>query len=378
MALAGLKAAQPARTVLDAGEREHLLGRGGRDEARAARRGDQAHTHGAAVAHRLVRDSVRRAGRIAPVAAADGHDAELRERHRALDRVGDLGGALDAEADVAVRVTDGDEGLEARALAGGRLLLDGHDLHALVLEVLEEVVDDLRLLDRERVEEDLLDRRDLASLDEAAQLGYGHPLLVVVAAAPAAATATVATPAVTAPAAVATPATVWRGEGEYVGTESATRQGLAGTRLFIRNSVRKIVERSAGLRPQHESFHPLKQLARVYNGGKQTHHRDRSPHARHARVQHLPSWPRIVNRQEKLNGVRKPSGVGVPVISKGGWIQSDSHRQGNVCDYNDDAAIALPSQSTHRQILRAAKTCAAGPATARSRLSDAWRLSCAS
>jgi hypothetical protein len=43
-------------------------------------------------------------------------------------------GALDSEADVAVGVADGDKGLEARALAGACLLLDGHDLQHLVLQ----------------------------------------------------------------------------------------------------------------------------------------------------------------------------------------------------------------------------------------------------
>ena len=33
-----------------------------------------------------------------------------------------------------VAVTDGDEGLEPRALTGARLLLDGHDLQNLVLQ----------------------------------------------------------------------------------------------------------------------------------------------------------------------------------------------------------------------------------------------------
>ena len=114
------------------------------------------------------------------------------------------------EADVTVEVAHGDVGLEARALAGRRLLLDGLDGHNLVLELArgrgEEVVDDLVLLDRpefgktspekrpehtegavevERsklkissglwpkhaVKEDLLERADAALLHEAAELG---------------------------------------------------------------------------------------------------------------------------------------------------------------------------------------------------------------
>ena len=109
-----------------------------------------------------------------------------------------------------VEVAHGDVGLEARALAGRRLLLYGLDGHNFVLELArgrgEEVVDNLVLLDRpefgknspekrsehtegavevERsklkissglwpkhaVKEDLLERADAALLYEAAELG---------------------------------------------------------------------------------------------------------------------------------------------------------------------------------------------------------------
>ena len=54
--------------------------------------------------------------------------------------------ALNAEADVAALVTDGDEGLEAGDLTGGRHLLHGHDLHNLVLQLrAKEEVHDLVL-----------------------------------------------------------------------------------------------------------------------------------------------------------------------------------------------------------------------------------------
>ncbi len=42
----------------------------------------------------------------------------------------------------------------------------------------EEVVDDLVLLDRHRVEEDLLERADAALLHEAAELGHRNPLIL--------------------------------------------------------------------------------------------------------------------------------------------------------------------------------------------------------
>ena len=89
---------------------------------------------------------------------------------------------------MSVEIADRNVGLEARALAGRRLLLHGLDGHHLVLELArgrgEEVVDDLVLLDRHRVEEDLLERADAALLHEAAELGNRNPLILAVAAAP--------------------------------------------------------------------------------------------------------------------------------------------------------------------------------------------------
>ena len=142
---------------------QHLLRRARRDDARAARRGDQAHGDGAALARNLGRHGVHAADLVPPVAAADGHHRHLGGDDRAADGGRDLLRALDAEADVPVGVADAHEGLEARALAGARLLLDRHDLHDLVLEGgPQEVFDDLVLLDGHGEEVDLLEGLDLA------------------------------------------------------------------------------------------------------------------------------------------------------------------------------------------------------------------------
>mmetsp|Transcript_40036 Transcript_40036/g.128063 ORF Transcript_40036/g.128063 Transcript_40036/m.128063 type:complete len:232 (-) Transcript_40036:14-709(-) len=132
---------------------------------------------------------------VTPVPTADRDNLQLGEDDGTADGGGNLLGALDAEADVAVEVTDNDEGLEAGALTGTGLLLHGHNLHHLVLEgSAEEELDDLVLLDGHGEEVDLLERLNLALGDETAELGAGHPLLLVIplpAPAPAA-TATVA------------------------------------------------------------------------------------------------------------------------------------------------------------------------------------------
>merc|ERR1719253_2024363 len=120
---------------------------------------------------------------VAPVSTTNGDKLHLRRDDAAADGRGHLLGALGAQADVAGAVADQDVADEAVALTGGSHLLHGVDLHHLILEHtgLEELVNDLVLLDRERVEVDVLNSRDLAVLDEAAELGDRHPLLLLLA-----------------------------------------------------------------------------------------------------------------------------------------------------------------------------------------------------
>ena len=99
-----------------------------------------------------------------PVTSPDGDDGELGEDNGATNGGGDFLGALDAETDVTLAITDGNECLETGALTGAGLLLDGHDLHHFILELGQEGVDDLVLLDGQREEVDLLHGLDLAIL----------------------------------------------------------------------------------------------------------------------------------------------------------------------------------------------------------------------
>jgi hypothetical protein len=64
----------------------------------------------------------------APVSATNGNDAQLGDDYGGADCSGDFFGRLDAEADVALRVSDDYDGLESSALTGASLLLDGLDL----------------------------------------------------------------------------------------------------------------------------------------------------------------------------------------------------------------------------------------------------------
>lgn len=178
--------------VLNTGHVHQLLAGWGGDKTGTTGGRDEADTDGAALAGDLAGYSVGKAGFTSPVSTADRGDVELGAGDGTTDGVGDLGGALDAEAEVAGGISDSDEGLEAGTLTGGRLLLHGHDLHHLVLElVLHEEVDDLGLLDREGEEKDLLEGADLSLLHETAELSDGRPyVLVAVATSPAASAAT--------------------------------------------------------------------------------------------------------------------------------------------------------------------------------------------
>ncbi|KAF3968450.1 hypothetical protein CMV_007655 [Castanea mollissima] len=101
----------------------------------------------------------------------------------------DLLAALNTQPDVAIVVTDDDEGLEASSLIGTGLLLNRHDLHDLVLETRAELVHDLELLDWEGVKVDLLQGSYLIGMDEASELRDWHPLLLLLASPAAASTA---------------------------------------------------------------------------------------------------------------------------------------------------------------------------------------------
>lgn len=63
-----------------------------------------------------------------PVTTTDGDDAQLGDNDGGTDGGGDLLGGLDTQTDVALGVTNDDNGLETSTLTGTGLLLDGLDL----------------------------------------------------------------------------------------------------------------------------------------------------------------------------------------------------------------------------------------------------------
>ena len=90
--------------------------------------GTYADGDGTALAALLGGERVRKTEVGAPVTATNGDDAELGDDDGGADGSCDFLGGLDAETDVALGVTDDDDGLEAGALTGASLLLNGLDL----------------------------------------------------------------------------------------------------------------------------------------------------------------------------------------------------------------------------------------------------------
>ncbi|KAG6596190.1 hypothetical protein SDJN03_09370, partial [Cucurbita argyrosperma subsp. sororia] len=83
---------------------------------------------------------------------------------------------------MAITIADDDKRLETGSLSSTGLLLDRRDLHYLVLEArANECINDLVLLNRERVVVYLLQGLDFSLFYEATKLGDRNPLLLFVA-----------------------------------------------------------------------------------------------------------------------------------------------------------------------------------------------------
>ncbi|RZR99261.1 hypothetical protein BHM03_00028775 [Ensete ventricosum] len=138
--------------------------------------------HGRTLSGNLARHCMRLPDHVSPVASSNMDNRELGKNDGATDGGGDLLGALDAEVNMAVGVTNNDESLELGELAGTGLLLGGYNLHDLVFDVAtKETADDLMLLNGNEVEVDLLETGNLSLFHEAAKLGNRQPLLYLIA-----------------------------------------------------------------------------------------------------------------------------------------------------------------------------------------------------
>ncbi|KAL0616023.1 hypothetical protein AAY473_012868 [Plecturocebus cupreus] len=108
------------------------------------------------------------------------NNEEFGQNHGHVDGSGHLLGAVNTQTDVAIVVPNDNKHLEPGALASMGLLLYQHTLQNLILERgPQEKVHDLRFLDEQGEEIDFPEGLDLHDLHQAAQLGDGHPLLIL-------------------------------------------------------------------------------------------------------------------------------------------------------------------------------------------------------
>ena len=136
----------------DTSQLQETLDSGRCDKAGTTGSGNETDSDGTALSALLGGERVRLTKVGTPVTSSDGDNGELGDDDGGAEGGSDFLGGLDTKTNVALGVTDDDDSLEAGTLTGTGLLLDRLDLHDLVLELGEEEVDDLVLLDGERVE----------------------------------------------------------------------------------------------------------------------------------------------------------------------------------------------------------------------------------
>jgi hypothetical protein len=160
----------------DTSKGKDLLGSGGGDNTGTTGSRDQTRDGRTALASELAGNSVRLTKGRSPVTTTDRNDRELGKDDGTANSSSNFLGALDTETNVAVAVTNDNEGLESGTLTSTGLLLDRGDLHNLILKLGKEVVNDLVFLDGKREEVDLLNGLDLAILDKTTELSNGDPV----------------------------------------------------------------------------------------------------------------------------------------------------------------------------------------------------------
>jgi len=174
--------------IIDTSELEEFLGDGGTNNTSSSGGGDELASDGSSLTVNLGGDGMDSTNLVTPISSSDGDEGELGSDKGSLNGNLDFLSDLDSETDVTVVITDGNEGLEAGTLSGLGLLLDGDDLHDLILEsslgtvgVLDlgnEFLNDLSLLDWDSVSVDLFEGRNVSVHDESSELGLGGPFFL--------------------------------------------------------------------------------------------------------------------------------------------------------------------------------------------------------
>jgi len=214
--------------IVDSGVVQDLLGDLSGDNTGTTGSGDETHADGTTLSSHLHGDSVGLTDSVTPISSADRNNVDLGVNDGSTDSGSNFLGALDSESDVSVVVSDNDECLKAGALTGTGLLLDGHDLHDLILQLSsEEGVNDLVLLDGKREKINLLERLYLSRLDETSELGHGDPLSLSLVVSSTAGTTASSTTAITLSSAAITTTTTLSASSLSSASESASESAAS-------------------------------------------------------------------------------------------------------------------------------------------------------
>jgi len=166
--------------IFDTSKLEETLDGWGSDETGTTGSWDETNRDGTALAALLCGKGMWETQIAAPVTSSDGQNAQLGDDDGGTDGGCDFLGGLDTETNVALGITNNDDGLESGTLTSTSLFLDGLDLHNLILQLRQEEIHNLVLLDGQRMQIDLLHGLDLPLLHQPTQLGDRLPLLLLV------------------------------------------------------------------------------------------------------------------------------------------------------------------------------------------------------
>lgn len=149
--------------IVDSSELKEFLGGGSTDDTGSSGSGDESHYDGSGLSSGLARNSVGLTDLVTPIPSSDRDDVLLGDLETLSNGDLDLLCTLDSNSDMSVLVSDCEDSLESCSLSSLGLLLDRGNLDNFINEVgSDELINDLVLLDGERVGEDFLKSLNLS------------------------------------------------------------------------------------------------------------------------------------------------------------------------------------------------------------------------